>query len=70
MNTPNTCPKCRSDDIVRVPSTALEGCIPVSKLNLKPVHVTRFLCVACGFMEEWVEAPADLAKVKAYYRPD
>jgi hypothetical protein len=27
--------------------------------------ITRFLCGDCGFLEEWIENPADLAKIRA-----
>jgi hypothetical protein len=31
------------------------------------VGVTRYLCGSCGFIEEWIDAPDDIAKVKEKY---
>lgn len=31
-------------------------------------RVTRFLCAKCGFSEEWIEDPEQLAKLVATYR--
>ncbi len=31
------------------------------------IKVTRFLCKGCGFSEEWVEAPGDIAKLVDNY---
>jgi hypothetical protein len=28
---------------------------------------TRYLCASCGFIEEWIDAAADVAKVKTKY---
>ena len=31
------------------------------------VKVTRYLCAACGFSEEWVNSADDIAKLKKKY---
>ncbi|MGO9004857.1 MAG: hypothetical protein ACLQIQ_00915 [Beijerinckiaceae bacterium] len=31
------------------------------------VKVTRYLCASCGFSEEWIDAAADIAKIKKKY---
>lgn len=28
------------------------------------VKVTRFVCLACGFSEEWIESKGDLQEIK------
>jgi len=33
------------------------------------VHVTRYLCVSCGFSEEWIDVAEDVAKLKAAFGP-
>lgn len=33
----------------------------------QPVSHTRYLCASCGFNEEWIDSPDDIAKVKKKY---
>lgn len=34
------------------------------KRSLYAVKVTRFVCLACGFSEEWIESKGDLQEIK------
>jgi predicted nucleic-acid-binding Zn-ribbon protein len=57
------CPKCHSNDIVRIPGElspppALSGAKPAS--SLKAITTTRYCCANCGYTETWVDEPADL----------
>jgi transposase-like protein len=65
------CPKCRSSDIVRVPGDirgyGAGNNITVGWTIFNAVKVTRYLCATCGFSEEWIDSPTDIAKVKAKY---
>jgi|RhiMethySRZTD1v2_1073278.scaffolds.fasta_scaffold166559_3 hypothetical protein len=72
MKTTKRCPKCESEDIILVPGKREAGgtsnLIGVSRWNMfaavKPVlHV----CALCGYMENWLVSPKDIAKVKARY---
>lgn len=73
MKTSRQCPKCQSRDIVRIPGKRDGGgagnLISVSRWNffasVKPV---MHLCGACGYLENWLDSPADIARVKARYR--
>jgi hypothetical protein len=35
----------------------------------RAVLVTRYLCADCGFSEEWIDNPADVARVRKRHRP-
>lgn len=72
MKDTGVCPKCAAADIVRVPGEKVSLLAP--RPNVIPagwlggvVLVTRFVCVGCGYSEEWVENPAALQKLKSQY---
>jgi ribosomal protein S27AE len=71
MRNSKTCSKCQSTDIVRIPGmTGAFGAgnnIVVGATIFSSVKVTRYLCGSCGFTEEWIDAGADIAKVKKKY---
>ncbi|MCL2671756.1 MAG: hypothetical protein FWF10_06950 [Clostridiales bacterium] len=67
-----TCPKCRSTDIVRIPGWKnatgyTSNVIPTGLFS--GVYVTRLLCMACGYLEEWVETKEDREKVRQGLEP-
>jgi ribosomal protein S27AE len=72
MKNSKRCPKCQSEDIILVPGKREAGgagnLISVSRWSIfatvKPVlHV----CGSCGYMENWLVSPSDIARVKARY---
>ena len=73
MKNSKTCPKCRSTDIIRVPGEARaygagNNSIVVSgSILFKFVLVMRYVCGSCGFSEEWIDTPDDIAKVRKKY---
>jgi predicted nucleic-acid-binding Zn-ribbon protein len=71
MRNSKTCIKCRSSDIIRIPGVAgaygAGNNIPIGGTIFSSVKVTRYLCAACGFSEEWIDAADDLAKIKKKY---
>lgn len=71
MKLSKTCPKCRATDVVRIPGTAgafgAGNNISVGRTVFSSVTVTRYLCGACGFSEEWIDDPAEIGKVKAKF---
>jgi predicted RNA-binding Zn-ribbon protein involved in translation (DUF1610 family) len=71
MKPSNTCPKCRSADIVRIPGTAgaygSGNNISIGRIVFSAVPVTRYLCASCGFSEEWLDSAQDIAKIKKKY---
>lgn len=71
MKNRHSCPKCQSEDILRVPGEVLAfgagNNIRLGRLVTNAAPVSRYLCASCGFVEEWIEDPADLAKLKAKF---
>ena len=72
MKNTKTCPKCRSNDIVRIEGQAgaygSGNNIPTGWTTWSAVKVTRFLCLGCGYSEEWVEDREDLEKLREKFQ--
>ncbi|MBQ8719728.1 MAG: hypothetical protein IJY65_01715 [Clostridia bacterium] len=68
MKNSNTCPKCKSGDIVRFDGYAgpygAGNNLMVGSTIFSAVNVNRYVCCSCGFTEEWIDAE-DLEKVKS-----
>ena len=71
MKISQLCSKCHSSDIVRIPGTnqghGFGNNIKTGITVFNAILVTRYLCCNCGFIEEWVDNPQDIVKIKAYY---
>jgi predicted nucleic-acid-binding Zn-ribbon protein len=71
MKTTGECPKCGSSKILRIPGRVgpygRGNNIPVGLTIFSSVKVTRYLCEACGFSEEWVDSPSDIQKLHEKY---
>ena len=71
MKNSNSCSKCQSNDIAVIEGyTGAYGAgnnILTGATVFSGVKVTRFLCLNCGFSEEWVESKDDLEKIKRKY---
>ncbi len=61
MKNSRRCPKCESDNIIRVDSSVKPTVIPVSWI--KDVEVVRYVCGGCGYNEEWIEDQDDIKAV-------
>jgi predicted nucleic-acid-binding Zn-ribbon protein len=76
MKLTGACPKCRCQDIVRVPgeppANHVGNFIGAGGLlgNLVSIPVTRFVCCTCGYSEEWIDSRTDLKKLQERYRVD
>jgi transposase-like protein len=67
MKNSGKCPKCQSNDVVRIAGgTGTSGNIFMGTFS-GIVLLTRYLCASCGFVEQWVESADDIAKVKRKY---
>lgn len=68
MKQRDTCPKCGGKEIARVPDNgryANGNNIYTTRLTLLGrIPVIRYVCCACGFVEQWVEDAASLEKVR------
>ncbi len=62
------CPVCDSTDIVRVPDDAhryLANSICITKFAMvKRIPVARYVCCACGYVENWVETPREREEIR------
>jgi ribosomal protein S27AE len=71
MRNARRCPKCQSTDIVRIPGEArgfgAGNNIGIGATVFSAVKVTRYLCGACGFSEEWIDSADDIARLKKKY---
>ena len=71
MRRTKLCPKCGSRDIAIIPGSAgalgTGNHIALGCTIFGAVTVSRYLCGGCGFIEEWVDDPKDIEKVKRTY---
>ena len=74
MRNTKQCPKCRSHDLLTIPGWVggygSGNNIPIRAFGWRSathVLVTRFVCGACGFSEEWIEDPKDIARLRERY---
>ncbi|MCA9917813.1 MAG: hypothetical protein KC445_07670 [Anaerolineales bacterium] len=68
MKTTMQCPKCQSKDILiieadKIPLRAARNMIQLGFFS-NVVYVTRYVCAACGFSEEWIDDPQSIEKLK------
>ena len=67
MKNTNTCPKCGKHDIVRFDGyTGSYGSgnnIMTGSPVFSAVNVNRYICLDCGFTEEWIDT-CDLDKIE------
>jgi predicted nucleic-acid-binding Zn-ribbon protein len=71
MKNSKACPKCRSTETIRIPGQVRAfgagNNISVGATIFSSVRVTRYLCASCGFSEEWIDSPDDIAAIKKKY---
>ena len=70
----NACPKCQATNILRVPGRVgaygSGNNVPTGFWVTDAVSVTRYACLSCGFVEEWIDDPYDLGRLyKKYGQP-
>jgi len=66
----NECLKCGSDELVQAPFVPGDAPhITVGERSLHQVAVPRYVCVNCGFIEQWVDHRQDLNRLKEEYGP-
>lgn len=62
------CPKCGSSDLLRIPSLPDENSrIAVGERLMHSVHLSQYVCGVCGYVEQWVDDPADLDELRKEY---
>lgn len=67
MKTTKICPKCGSNEIVRIDGYAgaygSGNNIMLGATIFSAVNVNRYICCRCGYSEEWVDRE-DIVKIK------
>lgn len=67
MKNSNQCIKCNSRDIVkenRSTSISYNNYVTVKKNWAKFILMTRYICLRCGYTEEWIDDLVDLNKIE------
>ena len=72
MKNTAACPKCGAKRVVRVPDRALRyssgNNIYTSTVTLAgKIPVIRYVCCACGYVENWVEHPSERAGIERHF---
>lgn len=64
-----TCPKCNSNNIIKIPGTvgAYGAGNNIRYSTFSYVKVTRYVCCDCGYSEEWIDNREDIEKLKKKY---
>jgi transposase-like protein len=63
MKNSKRCLKCQSTDIVKIGGVA-NVFVNAIKWPWNTVKVTKYLCASCGYIENWINAAEDVARVK------
>lgn len=61
------CPKCGSADIVvesKKSSISYNNYVTVKQNWAKFIMMSRYICLSCGYTEEWVDKVEDLIKIE------
>lgn len=70
---PRRCAKCGDSDVLFVEnrgSLGYSNAIPLSGVTIcNFVKVDRYICMACGFCEEWITNPEDREALRRWYQP-
>lgn len=69
MKPSGKCPKCGGTEIIkRKGTTANYGIGNTIALGVTVFHglvpVTRYICLGCGYSEEWIDEDKDLARLR------
>lgn len=71
MRNTGICPKCGAARVIRIPDSgryANGNNIYTTKMTLfGKVPVIRYVCGACGYVEDWVENKAELEKLEKVF---
>lgn len=71
MKYTGVCPKCSGAQIIRIEGKVgpygTGNNIPIGMTIFSAVKVQRYVCLHCGFSEEWIDR-ADLSKLEQKFR--
>jgi len=63
MKNTKKCSKCQSTDIARIAGQDRNQ-IFLGMSALNSALVTHFVCLDCGYSEEWIESKEDLERIR------
>jgi predicted RNA-binding Zn-ribbon protein involved in translation (DUF1610 family) len=68
MKNGNPCPKCGHTEIARVPNqwTDHADTIHVGFMGMANVRLDRYICLGCGFNEDWVDCAEGIDRLRDY----
>jgi ribosomal protein S27AE len=68
MHQTKKCPKCQSGDLIKVLGNIGPhgNNIPMGFIA-GTVMITRYVCGACGFSEEWIESKASIEALRKQF---
>ena len=62
------CAKCGAAEIIRIPGTVgaygSGNNIKLGGIPVRYVLVSRYVCAACGFSEDWVDSAQDIDRLR------
>ncbi len=69
MKNSSTCVKCDSIDVVMIPGGSFwKGYSNAFNITqFKSIVVSRYVCVNCGYSEEWIDAEKDLRLIEKHF---
>ncbi|MCB9308780.1 MAG: hypothetical protein H6567_01815 [Lewinellaceae bacterium] len=71
MKSTHCCPKCNCNEIAKVKGGAFKGNLyNTISTGLNTIYLTRYICLSCGFTENYVEDTDDLEKLAKRHRVD
>lgn len=66
------CSKCGSTEVVRVPGECIGwgggNYVRIGLTFFSFAPVSRFVCIECGFVEEWVDSPGALRGIEKKWK--
>ena len=73
MKHTHQCPKCGSFDLLHIPAKAgpygSGNVIQTGATVFSAVPVNRYVCMNCGYAEEWIDNREQLEKLRKKYGP-
>jgi hypothetical protein len=68
MKYSNTCPKCQNKEIAKINGGGFSGNVYNSTtIGMSTMYLTRYVCVCCGFTENYFDNTDDLEKIRKKY---
>ncbi len=68
MKNSKTCPKCHKNEIAVIQGGGFQGNIyNTLSFGLTTIYLSRYVCVHCGYTENYVDNVTDLQKIREKY---